>query len=109
LVLFKNALVLVHKIPTHFLKVPLVCFKLVNLFADWSLKTSAIARSVNLKLLVFFLLVLPVDIFEQTFGPSLEILVHIYILPLRVTDLFEAVHVKLANKGSKVPVLEVFG
>jgi hypothetical protein len=98
---------LVDEVLAHFLEIFLVYFKLLNLFADWSLDALTGAPSVQFKLLLLVLFVLAVDEFKQVPGPRFEVLVHVNIVPFGMADLLEAVHVELADKGSKVAMLEV--
>lgn len=40
-------------------------------------------------------------------SPFLEMLVHVDVVPIRMADLLEAIHVELPDEGSEVMVLEV--
>lgn len=107
LVFLQNALVLIDEVLAHFFKVFLIDFQLLNLFGDRCLDASVSAALVQLKLLLLLFLVLSADVLKQILSSCFEVLVHINIFPLRMAYFFEPIHIQLANKRSKVPMLEV--
>lgn len=82
LIFVKKPLILVHEVSRHLLKVLLVGAYILHLFGKGRFVAAGVRILVELELLFLVLFVFARDIFEQVFGSSFEIFVHINILPL---------------------------